>query len=398
MSLAIITDLEPLVAPVEASAPAGADLRYQPIYDEIKAARRDAEADPRELPPWRRVTDLVTTAMTRSRDLQLAAWLAESLSWLEGYQGAAAGLTVVRRTLDQYWEPLYPRIDPEDNDPLEHRRALLEWLDERLPGVLKIAPLSGPPALYGVIHYEVTQKTGPEKQALVEEGWPTLERFQAALQSTAPARLEAVLTHVLACEAELSALQASVDQHFNQPTTGAASAPLRLVTLKQTFELARWLVERVVRKTTEADAAVQRSGGAGEPAPGPLDADQVWAEALTLTRDSKVDGLRLVQSHLSGATSGRDTFLRQLQLAELSLEAGVYSLAFPVFDELARTIDARKLEEWEDRALIVRVFQGVARCCGLLKTQNSASAARETEMLDRIAQLQGSSSTSASAT
>jgi hypothetical protein len=166
--------------------------------------------------------------------------------------------------------------------------------------------------------------------------------------------------------------------------------------LKQTFELARWLVERVVKKAPEPDAAAAQQGGitAGQGAtvvPG----DQLWAEALTLTRDSKVDGLRLVQSHLSGATSGRDTFLRQLQLAELSLEAGVYSLGFPVFDELARTIDTRKLEEWEDRALIVRVFQGLARCCALLKTQNPATAAREAEMLDRIARLEGSSSASA---
>ena len=391
MSAAVIADLEPLVAPVDPAAPAGQDLRYQPIFDEIKAARREAEVDPRELAPWKRVAELVVSAMTRSRDLQLVAWLAEALVRLDSYQGAASALAVARRTLDQYWESVYPRLDPEDSDPLEHRRALLEWLDDRLPDIVKSAPLTGPPSFFGVVHYEVTQKTGAEKQALIDEGWPTLERFQAALQATAPARLDAVLAHILAADAELAALQASVDRHFNQ--AGAAGAgPLKFVNLRRTFDTARWLVERVVKKN-----APETAPPTGEGAPPPAhstgaadsNGDQLWAEALTLTRDSKVDGLRLVQTHLSGATSGRDTFLRQLQLAELSLEAGVYSLAFPVFDDLVRIVDNRKLDEWEDKALIVRVLRGLAKSAGLHKSLNPAAAARESEMVDRIARLDG---------
>ena len=98
----VIADLEPLVAPVDPAAPAGLDLRYQPIFDEIKAARREAEVDPRELTPWKRVADLVVSAMARSRDLQLVAWLTEALVRIDGFQGAASGLAVTRRTLDQY--------------------------------------------------------------------------------------------------------------------------------------------------------------------------------------------------------------------------------------------------------------------------------------------------------
>lgn len=391
MSSTVVPDLEPLVAPVEPGAPAGLDLRYQPIFDEIRSARREAEEDPRELAPWKRVADLVISAMARSRDLQLVAWLGEALLRIDGFQGAASGLAVTRRTLDQYWESVYPRLDPEDSDPLEHRRALLEWLDDRLPEIVKSAPLTGPPSFFGIVHYEVTQKTGPEKQALIDEGWPTLERFQAALQSTAPARLDTVLAQILACDAELTALQASIDKHFNQ-AGGAGASPLTFVNLRRAFDTARWLVERVVKKNAPEAAP----GASGDAAAHPhavsaagSNGDQLWTEALTLTRDSKVDGLRMVQMHLSGATSGRETFLRQLQLAELSLEAGVYSLAFPVFDDLVRIVDTRKLEEWEDKALIVRVLRGLARTSGLLKTLNPAAAAREGEMIDRLARLDG---------
>ena len=388
--MSVIANLEPLVAPVDPAAPAGLDLRYQPIFDEIKAARREAEEDPREVAPWKRVADLVLSAMGRSRDLQLVAWLTDALVRIDGFQGVASGLAITRRTLDQYWETLYPRLDPEDSDPLEHRRALLEWLDDRLPDIVKTAPLTGPPSLFGVVHYEVTQKAGPEKQALIDEGWPTIERFQAALQATAPARLDTVLAHILACDAELTALQASVDSHFNQ--AGVTGGGVSFANLRRTFDTARWLVERVVKKSGPDPGAGAGGDAAGQPHAGSAaetNGDQLWTEALTLTRDSKVDGLRMVQTHLSGATSGRDTFLRQLQLAELSLEAGVYSLAFPVFDELVRIIDTRKLEEWEDKALMVRVMRGLARSAGLLKALHPAAALRETEMVDRIARLDG---------
>lgn len=399
-SVALIADVEALIAPVEPSAPAGADLRYQPIYDEIKEARRTAEADPTELTPWKRVAELVIKALKRSKDLQLAIWLLEAFARIDGYQGASGGLSVLRRLLEQYWDVLYPQIDPEDSEPLGHRMGLLEWVDDRLPAILKLAPLTGPPSFYGVIHYEVTQKTGDEKKELQSEGWPTYDRFIEALNATVPARLEALVDQITACETELAALQAFVDGKFNlDPATGRErQEPLRFVAIKETFDTASWLVKRAIKATAPPEAAAPLAidakptgaegllpGGYGGAA---INGDQVWAQALTLTRDSRVDGLRLLQQQVDVASSGRDMFLRQLQLAELSLEAGVYSLAFPVFEELARTVESRRLEEWEDKALIVRVFKGLARCCGLLKAQNPASASRETELLERVARLE----------
>ena len=400
-STAIIADVEALLAPVDAAAPAGADLRYQPIYDDIKEARRAAEVDPTELSPWKRVAELTIKALKGSKDLQLAIWLLEAFARIDGYQGASGGLTVLRRMIDQYWDVLYPEIDPEDVEPLGHRIALLEWADERLPAILKQAPLAGPPTFYGVLHYEVTQKTEGKKE-LQSDGWPSYEKFVEALNATARPRLEAALDQITACEAERAGVQALIDTRINvDPATGGQRAdPLRLLRLKETFETASWLLKRALKITDPAPAAASASAVlTGDqraqnyplddvgPRP-PTNGDQVWAEALTMTRDRRVDGLRLLQQHVAAAPSGRETFLRQLQLAELSLEAGVYSLAFPVFDELARTVESRRLEEWEDRALLIRVFKGLADCCGLLKTQNPATASRETEMRDRISRLE----------
>ena len=402
MSASALADVDALLAPVAGGSPSGADLRYLPIFDEIKAARRLAEADPTEMAPWKKVLELAANATTRSKDLQLAIWLLEALSRVEGFRGTATGLLVVRRLIEEYWDSLYPQVDPDETEPLEFRKALLDWIDDKLPLVLKGTPLTGPPASFGLVHYEVTLKTGDEKKALLDEGWPSSERFEEAPHASQSPHLEKVLEGLTACATELAALQAAVDLRFNDIAPGkghARSEPVRFVVLKEALETARWLVERPLKKRRQDQAATQTSEGqlstpSGVSSPSTegagVNGDQLWAEALSLTRGSKVDGLRLMQTQLAAAPSGRERFLRQLQLAELCLEAGVYSLAFPVFDELARVIDTRQLEEWEDTALITRVWKGVVRCCGLLKTQNPASATREREILDKMARLDSS--------
>jgi type VI secretion system protein ImpA len=396
-----IADVDAILLPVDGSAPAGPNLKYQPVFDEIKAARRLAEADPAELAPWKKVAELVVKATSRSKDLQLAIWLLEAFARIDGFRGTSTGLVVVRRLLQDFWESVHPQLDLEDPDPVGYRRALLYWLDDRLPQILKATPLTGPPSFYGLVHYEVTQKTGDEKKALLDEGWPSYEKFDESLQATTTAALDGALADLLACEAELAALQAVVDQRFNGVAAGQERVePIKFVAVREVFETARWLIERPLKKRRSDDApkpsAVQTSAGGSAvtasvdtmAAPGTgLNGDQLWMEALTFTRGSRVDGLQLMQAQLAAATCGRDRFLRQLQLAELSLEAGVYSLAYPVFDELVRVIDARQLEEWEDKALIARVLRGLARCCGLLKAQNSAAVTRETEILDRLARI-----------
>ena len=123
MSGAAVIDVDQLVAAVPGGQPAGADLRYLPIFDEIKAARRAAEVEPGELGPWRKVADLATRASARSKDLQLGIWLLEAFARLDGFRGATAGLALTRRLLDDFWDSVYPQLDPDDADPAAYRRA-----------------------------------------------------------------------------------------------------------------------------------------------------------------------------------------------------------------------------------------------------------------------------------
>src|SRR5712691_6547221 len=101
-----------LVNPIPGPNPAGIDLRYDPLYDKIKEARHEDDDAPQG--DWQRarktadfglVTKLAGEALaTRSKDLQLAAWLTEAQLRREGFVGLRAGLEFLRELLVRYWD------------------------------------------------------------------------------------------------------------------------------------------------------------------------------------------------------------------------------------------------------------------------------------------------------
>ena len=80
-------DIQAILAPIPGENPAGESLRYTPVYDDIKEARR--ADDMLDLGDWQhevktsdwdRVADIAIEALTsRTKDLQIAAWLLERI-------------------------------------------------------------------------------------------------------------------------------------------------------------------------------------------------------------------------------------------------------------------------------------------------------------------------------
>lgn len=111
-----------ILAPIEGDNPGGKDLRYDPVYDKIKEARR--EDDDLSQGVWqteRKVADhvlvikLTQEAIAKqSKDLQLAAWLTESLIKRNGFEGLKEGLDLCRGMVEAFWDHLYPELDDGD--------------------------------------------------------------------------------------------------------------------------------------------------------------------------------------------------------------------------------------------------------------------------------------------
>ncbi len=145
-----LPDLEKLLAPISVDRPAGQWLRYESIYDEIREARREDDAslpqgvwktEPKKA-DWPRVERLCLEALEqKSKDLQLAAWLAEAWTWRFGVAGAEHGMRLLFALAESFWPDLHPRPDGSD---LEARLAPFEWLDGRLSQAIKAVVVTRP--------------------------------------------------------------------------------------------------------------------------------------------------------------------------------------------------------------------------------------------------------------
>jgi len=145
-------ELEALLAPVPGDDPAGVPLRYEGTYDRVREARR---ADDPSLPQgvwthelkradWNAAASLCREALeTRSKDLQLGAWLAEAWTGGHGFAGAAAGLTALLALCERWWDEAWPRGE-DDQDTVEARARVFEWLDGRLADLLLQTPVTRP--------------------------------------------------------------------------------------------------------------------------------------------------------------------------------------------------------------------------------------------------------------
>ena len=163
---------EDIVNPIAGENPSGQDLRYAPIYDKIKEARR--EDDDLNQGAWqreRKVADNLTVIKlaqealaTQSKDLQLVAWLTESLVKTKGYPGLLDGLTLCHSLIEKFWDTLYPAM--EDGD-LELRAMPLDWIGSRLDVPLKSVALCQDG--YNFYQHKDSRGIIPEDQAKTKE-------------------------------------------------------------------------------------------------------------------------------------------------------------------------------------------------------------------------------------
>lgn len=144
------SDLSLFLDPIPGETPCGESLRYTDMYDKIREARRE---DDEKLPQgvwkteikkanWEQVSHLCQEALkTRSKDLQVAAWLTDAWLHLEGAGGLARGLELVLMLTRSFWDNLYPQIH---KDGFELRIVPYEWINAKLSEEALYVPISMP--------------------------------------------------------------------------------------------------------------------------------------------------------------------------------------------------------------------------------------------------------------
>ena len=91
---------------------------------------------------WYAVSTLcIETLTTRTKDLQIAAWLLEAWLHLYGMAGVRDGLMLIVNLCEQFWPTLYPELAVNSMDA---RLAPIVWINERLFLTLKQIPITQP--------------------------------------------------------------------------------------------------------------------------------------------------------------------------------------------------------------------------------------------------------------
>jgi type VI secretion system protein ImpA len=200
--------LDSLLAPISPDKPCGDDVSYDPAFQELETlilGKPETQFSAAEPPDWVKIRKATTELLARSKHLRILMMLTASNLRLEGLAGFRDGLTAVSGMLDAFWETLYPRLDPDDNNDPTERLNIISSLAapvaqggdtlKFLEGV-RSAPLSSS-AQMGRFNIEDITRS----QSGVEGATPTAAQIEASFRDTPPDQLEktsAVVNDVLA--------------------------------------------------------------------------------------------------------------------------------------------------------------------------------------------------------
>lgn len=219
-------DLTTLLQPISAREPAGEWLRYEGTYDAVQDARREEdESLPKGIwtskpkrADWAKVDALCQKALReRTKDLQLAVWLAEAWLQLHGPRGFARGLALCYELLDRFWDSLYPILDDGDT---AYRLAPLEFLDRKVALRLKQLPLTkaAEKDLPALSFADWEQALHNQKHS--EPGTSTVllpAQFLSAAAATPTADLGALKASLQELQEAAVAVEAAVARHTGEP-------------------------------------------------------------------------------------------------------------------------------------------------------------------------------------
>src|SRR5215212_36026 len=236
--------LEPLLAPISETRPAGEWLRDDPVFGELRSLREEEDASlpmgvwQRDLKraDWPAVERVAMEALrTRTKDLQVAVWLTEAWIHLYGFAGFGQGLRLIAALCRQFWEELHPPLEEEGN--AEGRLLPLVWMTKKLALPLKGVPVTNPTDLdlrryswtdweTGLYLLKVAAKS-PDEAASAEAGGMVSQSKFLASASMTPARwFRALATDVTASLAALDEVEQLVIERCGEAPVPSLT-PLR---------------------------------------------------------------------------------------------------------------------------------------------------------------------------
>lgn len=260
-------NIEDLLKPVSPEKPAGEDLAYDSAMQELDTAllgKPETQFSSAEEPNWKDILAQSVDLLKRSKNLRVHIFLALALLKTEGLGSFRDALTLLRQTVEQYWDVLYPPLDPEDNnDPTERVNILAAMLMPSGPAFedpmqfhrrLRQAPLCQSPRI-GKFGYSDLPNTPPDADGRPK---PDASQVEAAFRDTPPEDLEKTLAAI----SESIAAAQGLDE-FLTKTLGNSKAPDWLPLIAVLKDLKKSLTPYLPVELVESEEGGVVAGGEG---------------------------------------------------------------------------------------------------------------------------------------
>ena len=249
-----VIDIKMLLTPISDENPTGEDLSFSTEFSEIKESRRADDDLPQgewtrenKVAEWASVQQrTVDLLQTRTKDLQLTAWLSEALTHQHGFPGLYAGMTLMREIMMAFWDKLYPASD----DGLEIRAGKISWLNTTLAPVIETIPLTAQAeGGYSLRNWNEAKEVdniarrdpAAAKRLVDEEHKLTSDLINKSVAATSEAFYESLYSDLVACQDAFKLMDNLVDMKF------ADQAP-SLAALKNVIESCLQLVTRIAKE------------------------------------------------------------------------------------------------------------------------------------------------------
>jgi type VI secretion system protein ImpA len=279
-----VIDVESLLRPIDLALPAGRDLADENEYETIREHRRadieivlrDDEFDKsrrlfwkpeQKTSDWRAVVKLGCEALrTKTKDLQIAAWVAEALGHLHGFAGLRDGFRLLHQLQEQFWEDSYPRIAPDDP---ESRFGPYDFLnsDKVVPHLIRSLPLTKGSGGERYSHSDFASllqndellRKQPEvaRQSLRGPNKIVSEDWERAVAQTPRSFYEGCASELAECLESFTAWEQNTVERFpRQGPRGKSSAP-SLSNIRRALLACRDIVADILpkKRALEPDAA-----------------------------------------------------------------------------------------------------------------------------------------------
>jgi type VI secretion system protein ImpA len=266
-------DVEKLLQEVSADSPAGADMEYEPEFQELERSTQyraeqvigDAVVEAYE-PNWRDVQRAATELFSKTKDLRIAMYLTQAGLHIDGFIGFKDGLALIKGLVERYWDTVHPQLDPDDNnDPTFRVNTVAALSDpETVLRSVRTAPVVAARGIGQFSIRDIDLAKGIIPPTGSDETVPESGVIDAAFMQAEIPDMQATLDAVKQARDNLSA----IEKIFTEKVSAAQSPNLSELN-KILHHIANELGEQLGRRgVAEGEAEGMAEGESGEAAAG----------------------------------------------------------------------------------------------------------------------------------